>query len=264
MARLFGKIAIVTGASGGIGSAAVRLFVEQGAQVLAVDKHEDAIATALEGLDANAVSYFAADVTKEAEVDAYTQAAITRYGGIDVVLLNAGVLGDLLPLTEYPVEMFDQVTTVNMRGPWLGMRAAFPHLKRRGGGSIVLTSSVQGLSAIQHTSGYTASKHAVVGMMRGAALEGAQFNIRVNTVHPGLTDTRMMGSLHDQLAEGEQAPQDVMDAWATSVPMRRYARPSEIANLMLFLASDESSYCTGSTYVVDGGLLTSWTPTTTE
>ena len=163
MARLFGKIAIVTGASGGIGSAAVRLFVEQGAKVLAVDKHEDAIATALEGLDANAVSYFAADVTKEAEVDAYTQAAITRYGGIDVVLLNAGVLGDLLPLTEYPVEMFDQVTTVNMRGPWLGMRAAFPHLKRRGGGSIVLTSSVQGLSAIQHTSGYTASKHAVAG-----------------------------------------------------------------------------------------------------
>lgn len=263
--QLKDKVAIITGAGGGIGTVAVRLFVEQGAKVLAVDLKEEELASAVQGLNPEDASYFVADVTSEADVDAYTQAAVDRYGGLDIVLQNAGVLGELLPLTEYPVELFDRVTAVNMRGAWLGLRATFPHLKRRGGGSIVMTSLVQGLSAIQFTTAYTASKHAVVGMMRGAALEGAQYNIRVNTVHPGLTDTRMMGGLHGQLGEESgQTSQDIMDDWAKTVPMRRYAAPIEIARLMLFLASDESSYCTGNTYVADGGLLTSWTPTVSE
>lgn len=265
--RLENKVAVITGGSGGIGSAAVRLFVENGANVLAVDRDEDRLQEAIAGLNPEKAAYCCADVSQEADVNAYMRAAVERFGGVDITLLNAGVLGELLPITEYPVEMFDAVTSVNMRGAWLGLRAAFGHMKGRGGGSIVMTSSVQGLSAIQYTTAYTASKHAVVGMMRGAALEGAQFKIRVNTVHPGLTNTQMMGGLHEQLAseaETEQTAQGIMDDWAQTVPMRRYAAPVELARLMLFLASDDASYCTGQTYVADGGLLTSWTPTVTE
>lgn len=262
--RLKNKVAVITGGSGGIGAAAVRLFVENGAKVLSVDRNENALKEAVEGIDPEQAAYFVADVTREADVDAYMQHAVDRFGPVDIVVLNAGVLGELLPITEYPTEMFDHVTAVNMRGAWLGLRTAFSHMKDRGGGSIIMTSSVQGLSAIQYTTAYTASKHAVVGMMRGAALEGAQFNIRVNSVHPGLTDTKMMGGLHKQLAGDQQNAQDVMDMWAETVPMRRYATPDELAHLMLFLASDDSGYCTGQTYVADGGLLTSWTPTVTE
>lgn len=264
MEKLKDKVAIITGAAGGIGSAAIRLFVEQGASVLAVDRDEQALRNIADSFDRTQVSYCSADVTQEADVKRYTQAAIDRYGRLDIALLNAGVLGSLLPITDYPVELFDQVVAVNLRGAWLGLREAFSLLKDSGGGSIVLTSSVQGLSAIQHTTAYTATKHAVVGMMRGAALEGAEFNIRVNTVHPGLTNTQMMGGLHKQLGdEAGIASEAVMSEWASTVPMRRYARPTEIAQLMLFLASDDSSYCTGNTYVADGGLLTSWTPTVT-
>lgn len=262
--RLKNKVAIITGASGGIGSAAVKLFADEGAKVLAVDRNEDLLRATIASFETSQAAYFVADVTQEAEVDAYMVEADTRFGGVDIVVLNAGVLGGLLPITEYPVDMFDHVCAVNMRGAWLGLRAAFAPLKRRGGGSIVMTSSVQGLSAIQYTTAYTASKHAVVGMMRGAALEGAQFNIRVNTVHPGLTDTKMMGGLHEQLSDEGQTSQGVMDEWSQTVPMRRYAAPEELAGLMLYLSSDESSYCTGSTFVADGGLLTSWTPTATE
>lgn len=261
MNRLLDKVVIVTGAAGGIGSAAVKLFVEEGANVLAVDLREDELARAIDGLDTAHVSYYAANVTRDGEVQAYTQAAVDRYGGLDVAVLNAGLFGGLMPITDYPVDLFENICAVNIRGPWLGMRAAFPHMKRRGGGSIVLTSSVQGLSAIPLSSAYTLSKHAVVGMMRGAALEGTQHNIRVNSVHPGLTDTNMMGGIHKELAAGDESPQAVMDAWATTVPMRRYGKPREVAQLMLFLASNESSYCTGSTFVADGGLLTSWTQT---
>ena len=261
MNRLQGKVAIITGAAGGIGSAAVRLFVEEGAKVLAVDQSEAALAEAIAGLDPLSVSPYAADVTREDQVEAYTKAAVDRYGGLDIVLLNAGIFGGLSPITDVSAETFDKITAVNMRGPWLGIRAAFPHMKARGGGSIVLTSSIQGISAIPFSTGYTTTKHAVVGMMRGAALEGSQYNIRVNTVNPGLTDTNMMGGIHDSQAQGNTSSAAVMDAWAATAPMRRYAKPREIAHMMLFLASDDASYCNGSTYVVDGGLTASWVPT---
>jgi NAD(P)-dependent dehydrogenase (short-subunit alcohol dehydrogenase family) len=261
MDRLKNKVAIITGAAGGIGSAAVRLFVEEGAKVLAVDQSEAALAEAITGLDPACVSAYAADVTREDQVEAYTQAAVSRYGGLDIAILNAGVFGGLAPITEFTAEAFDRITAVNMRGPWFGIRAAFPHMKARGGGSIVITSSIQGISAIPFSTGYTTTKHAVVGMMRGAALEGAQHNIRVNTVNPGLTDTSMMGGIHESQAQGNVSAAAVMDAWAATAPMRRYAKPREIAHMMLFLASDDASYCSGSTYVVDGGLTASWVPT---
>ena len=128
-------------------------------------------------------------------------------------------------------------------------------MRRRGGGSIVITSSIQGLSALPYTSAYTTSKHAVIGMMKGAALELAKDKIRVNCIVPGMTDTPMMDRIH----QASGAPLEMPAAVRATIPMRRYAQAEEIARLMLFLASDESSYCTGSTYAADGGILASWT-----
>jgi len=138
---------------------------------------------------------------------------------------------------------------------WLGLRAAIQPLRLRGGGSVVITSSIQGSSALPYTSAYTTSKHAVIGMMKGAALELAKDNIRVNCIVPGMTDTPMMDRIH----ESSGAPAQMAATVRATIPMRRYARPEEIARLMLFLASQESSYCTGSTYAADGGILASWT-----
>lgn len=258
MSRLKDKVAIVTGGAGGIGAASAQRFVEEGARVLMVDRDEAALARAAAQIGA-AASSFVADVSDERQVDAYTQAAVERYGGLDVVLLNAGTFGVLSSIEDYSVQAWDRVVAVNLRGAWLGLRAAIPHLRKRGGGSIIVTSSIQGFSAFPNSSPYTCTKHAVVGMMRNAALELARDNIRVNTVHPGLTDTDMMGYLHRTAAPG--APQAAMDAFAKTAPMRRYAQPREIANMMLFLASDEASYCSGACYVVDGALTASWAPT---
>jgi NAD(P)-dependent dehydrogenase (short-subunit alcohol dehydrogenase family) len=132
-------------------------------------------------------------------------------------------------------------------------------MKRRGGGSAVITSSIQGLSAIPGTSAYTTTKHAVIGMMKGAALELAAHNIRVNTVNPGYGDTPMMQRIH--AAASPDDPGAVETALSAEVPMRRYAKAEEVAQLMLFLASDAASYCTGAAYPVDGGVLASWAPT---
>jgi NAD(P)-dependent dehydrogenase (short-subunit alcohol dehydrogenase family) len=140
---------------------------------------------------------------------------------------------------------------------WLGLRAAIEPMRRRGGGSVVITSSIQGASALPGTSAYTTSKHAVIGMMKGAALELAKDRIRVNCVIPGMTDTPMMDRIH----ESSGAPEQMAAVVRATIPMRRYARAEEIAGLMLFLASDESSYCTGSTYAADGGILASWQST---
>ena len=256
MDRLKGKVAVITGGAGGIGRAAGVLFMSEGASVLLVDRPGSGVETAAREIG-GAVAAFATDVTDPSQVDAYTREAQDRFGGLDIALLNAGIVGAHTPLEEYPPETFAQVMAVNVSAVWLGLRAAIGPLRRRGGGSVIITSSIQGLSAIPYTSAYTTSKHAVVGMMKGAALELTKDKIRVNCIVPGMTDTRMMDGIH----EASGAPLEMAAAVRATIPMRRYARPEEIARLMLFLASEESSYCTGSTYVADGGILASWTST---
>jgi len=256
MSRLKGKVAIITGGAGGIGRAAGALFVREGATVLLIDKPGSDVEPAAEELGSSAAA-FAADVSVAAQVDAYYREAERRFGGFDIVLLNAGITGAHLPLEDYPVATFDEVMAVNVRAVWLGLRAAIRPLRARGGGSIIITSSIQGLSALPQTSAYTTSKHAVIGMMKGAALELAQQNIRINCVLPGMTDTPMMDRIHS--ASGAAA--QMAAAIRSTIPMRRYARAEEIARAMLFLASDESSYSTGATYVIDGGILASWAST---
>jgi len=256
MSRLKGKVAVITGGAGGIGRAAGALFMREGALVLLVDRPGSGVERAAREIG-GAVEAFAADVSDPSQVDAYVREAQDRFGGLDIALLNAGIVGAHTPLEEYPAETFAQVMAVNVGAVWLGLRAAIGPLRRRGGGSVIITSSIQGLSAIPYTSAYTTSKHAVVGMMKGAALELAKDKIRVNCIVPGMTDTKMMDRIH----EASGAPLEMAAAVRATIPMRRYARPEEIARLMLFLASEESSYCTGSTYVADGGILASWTST---
>lgn len=247
------KVSIVTGAAGGIGTATAQALAEAGSAVLMVDFDEEALAAARDKVTGDKVGVFTADVTDREQVEAYTRYAVDTWGGLDAVILNAGTFGSSYSLMDYPEELFDRVIAINMKGVWYGLRAAVPHLRERGGGSVVITSSTQGLSGYYGSTPYTASKHAVVGIMRNAAVELATEGIRVNTVHPGLTDTTMMGGLHTDA--NPEDPQAVMDAFAQAPPMARYAQPREIAELMLFLASPASSYCTGGTFVADGGLL---------
>ncbi len=252
MGKLDGKVAIITGGSGGIGRAAGKLFAEEGAKVMLVDLKAEALAEAQAAIGGDNVATCAADVTDPAGNDAFVKATLDRFGGVDVCLLNAGIEGDVTPLVDYPDEMFDKVIAVNVKGVWLGLKRVMSLMEKRGGGSIVVTSSTAGIRAVGGLSAYVTSKHAVVGMMRSAAMEGAASNIRVNTVNPSPIDTPMITALETKLGIPVGEPSNRPLASAT--PLRRYGEPEEVGRLMLFLASDDSSFCTGGVYMVDGGV----------
>lgn len=248
--KLANKVVLITGAAGGIGLAAAQRFVSEGAAVVLVDLDEGALRRAQAELGP-AASWVVADAGSPQAMENAVQVACERHGGIDVLLANAGIEGAVAPLTEYPLEAFDRVLNVNVRGVFLSLKYVIPAMRERGGGSIVITSSAAGVSGIPKLSAYVASKHAVIGLMRSAALECARYNIRVNTVNPGPVETRMMRSIEDGNAPG--AGDVVKQKMLAAVPLRRYAQAQEIANMMVFLASDDSSYCTGGVYMVDGG-----------
>ena len=250
--RLKNKVAIITGGAGGIGLETAKLFLNEGAKgVLLVDLDEEMLKDAAKGLDSDNVAFFSADVSKSDEVKAYTEKAIEEFGQIDVLFLNAGIEGVVKPLTEYPEEMFDKVLDVNVKGVWLGMKHAFPHMKDTGG-SVIITSSVAGLQGTPNVMAYVTSKHATIGAMKVGALEGAEHNIRVNSIHPSPVDNRMMRSLEEGFAPG--GAEEAKKGFEQMIPLGRYGKNKEIANLALFLASDESEFITGSTYAIDGGL----------
>ncbi len=251
MGRLKGKVAIITGGAGGIGRAAGSLFAAEGANVLLVDLTEQALKEAVGGIGSDAVSYCVGDVTRPEDNDRFVEVARARYGGVDAFLANAGTEGIVKPITDYDIEVFDKVLAVNVRGVWLGLKSNIPALKERGGGSIIITSSTAGVTGAPGVSAYIASKHAVIGMMRSAALECAAFNIRVNTVNPSPVETRMMRSLEEGMAPG--GAELAKEMIRSQIPLQRYGTPDEIARLMLFLASDESAFLTGSVYMADGG-----------
>ena len=251
MGRLDGKVAIITGGSGGIGRAAGRMFVSEGADVLLVDLNEDALKEACAEIGSNRVDYCVADVTSNADNERMVAKATEKFGGVDVFLANAGIEGDVLPIEAYDEARFEQVMAVNVKGVFLGLKHTMPAMRARGGGSVVITSSVAGVGGTPGLSAYVTSKHAVIGLMRTAAKEGAPDNIRVNTVNPSPVETRMMRSL-----EAGMSPDDVDAAKASisaNIPMQRYGEPDEIAKVMLFLASDDSSWVTGSVQMADGG-----------
>ena len=249
MDRLKGKIAIITGAAGGIGSVAAHRFVEEGAKVLLVDRDEAALTKLMEALPSRSSEIATADVTDEAETKAFVDLALSRFGRVDIALLNAGIEGNLGSIDEMPVSMFDHVMAVNVRSVWLGLAAIMPAMRAADGGSIVITSSVAGIRGSAKLPAYSASKHAVLGLMKSAAIDGAADHIRVNAIAPAQTRTRMMASIDAQL----DAAGRIGDPTARH-PLKRYADPSEIVSMMIFLSSDESSYCTGACYAVDGAM----------
>ena len=252
MKRLNGKVAVITGGAGAIGRAAAKMFLKEGAKVLLVDLQEDLLKSQLESIGSNSLAYAVADVSQPEQVEHYVKKAVGLFGGIDIFLNNAGIEGQVSSITDYPIEDFDRVMAVNVRGVWLGIKYVMPEIIKRDGGSIVITCSDKGVAGYAGISAYVASKHAVIGIMRVAALEGAPFNIRVNTVNPGPVEGRMMQSIEDSFAPIIDEP--VKELILRNIPLGRYAKAKEVASMMLFLASDESRFCTGGVFTVDGGI----------
>lgn len=247
------KRIVISGGSGAIGKALAKELLNKGATVLITDLKEEDLHQVEYELASDQLFTFKADVTKENEVSNYVQYAVEKMGGIDVFYNNAGIEGKVAPLDEYPLEVFDQLINVNIKGVYYGLRYVFPVMKKnKDGGSIIITSSVAGLMGTPNVLPYVTSKHAVIGMMKSAALEGAPHKIRVNTVNPSPVDNRMMRSLEEGFAPGAGA--EAKKGFEQSIPLKRYATNEDVAKLMLFLGSDESSFITGTVNPVDGGM----------
>lgn len=253
MQRLKNKVAIITGGAGGIGLATSRLFLDEGAKVMLVGRTESTLRKAVAYLNTDNAHYSVADVSKSADTIHYVQKTMDHFGNIDILFANAGIEGPFRPIADYPEDMFDSVIAINLKGVWLGCKYAIPRMNE--GGSVIITSSVAGLKGFSGLGAFTTSKHGVIGIMRVAALESAVRNIRVNTIHPGPVNTRMMRSIEKDISPDNA--QKAKKGFEAGVPFGRYAEVEEIADLVLFLASDESKFITGSTYVIDGGMVAS-------
>ena len=254
--RLDGSVAVVTGAAGVIGTAAIRLLAERGAKIVAVDRRPQDLQAAIRDLPASAQPLaVTADVTREEEVAGYVRAAVDRFGTIDVFYNNAGVEGDIAPITRYSLEAFRKVIDVNVIGVFLGLKHVLPVMLKQNRGSIINTASIAGLIGSPDLAAYSASKHAVIGLTKSAALECTTTGVRVNCVCPGLIDSRMLSAIIERRNPGHApvANEKVVDR----IPARRLGQASEVASIVAFLASDEASYVSGSAYTVDGGRVAS-------
>lgn len=249
MKRLVGKVAIITGGAGSIGKTTAKQFLNEGAKVFLVDMSKEALQKVADELGEN-VAYTVADVTNAADVERYAKEAVARFGKIDIFFNNAGIEGVVKPITEYPEEIFDKVMAVNVKGMWLGCKFVLPQMND--GGSLIITSSVAGIAGTPGVSAYVTSKHAVIGLMKTVALEAAPRKIRVNTINPSPVDNRMMRSLEDGFAPGHGA--EAKKGMESGIPLGRYAQPEEIADLVVFLSSNESKFITGTVQVIAGGM----------
>ena len=250
--RLDGKVAVVTGAAGVIGSATIQLLAERGARIVAVDRRQEDLKTAIKDLPASAQALAVeADVTREDEVAEYVRAAVDRFGTIDVFYNNAGIEGDIKPITEYSLESFRRVLDVNVVGVFLGMKHVLPVMLKANKGSIINTASIAGLLGSPQIAVYSASKHAVIGLTKTASWECTGTGVRVNCVCPGLIDSRMLSTIIQGRSPGNAPPPE--DKLVERIPARRLGQASEVASIVAFLASDEASYVSGSHYTVDGG-----------
>jgi NAD(P)-dependent dehydrogenase (short-subunit alcohol dehydrogenase family) len=251
--RFEGKVVLITGAAGGIGRAAAVRFAAEGARLGLVDLSRDGLRETMAAVEkaGGAGHAVEADVTRSADVAGYAAAVAERWGGVDCFFNNAGILGDVRALVDYPEETFDRVLAVNVKGVWLGIKTVAPLLRARGGGAIVNTASIAGLRGSRNLVAYTASKHAVVGLTRTAALELAPAGVRVNAVCPSPIDTAMVQALEQGASPAN--PAAFHERMAGTIPLRRYGQPEEVAALVAFLCSADAAYITGGIYTVDGG-----------
>ena len=236
--RLAGKVAFVSGAARGMGASHAREMVAHGAKVMCgdiLDAEGELVAKEL-GEDAR---YVHLDVTRAEDWDAAVATAVAEFGGVDVLVNNAGIL-NIGTVEDFELSEWHRILDINLTGVFLGIRAVVPAMKKAGHGSIINISSIEGMAGTIASHGYTATKFAVRGLTKSTALELGQFGIRVNSVHPGLVKTPM----------ADWVPEDIFQS-----ALGRIAQPKEISNLVVYLASDESSYSTGSEFVVDGGTL---------
>jgi meso-butanediol dehydrogenase / (S,S)-butanediol dehydrogenase / diacetyl reductase len=248
------KVVIVTGAAGGIGKEVVRKLANANAKVVLVDLNEEAIkAVQTElGLTEDNSLIVKADVSSEESVKNYVDQTVARFGRIDGFVNNAGVEGPAKPIEEITEKEFDFVYGINVKGVLFGLKYVLPIMKAQKSGAIVNTSSVAGLIGSPSMILYNSSKHAVMGINKVAALEAAAFNVRVNTVNPGVINTQMMRNIESKVAPG--AAEAAQAAYNDAVPMKRYGEPQEVANVIAFLLSDEASYVSSSAFTVDGAL----------
>jgi 3-oxoacyl-[acyl-carrier protein] reductase len=244
--RIEGKVALITGAGSGIGRASAERFAAEGARVVVVDlKGAEETAAAIEAAGGEALA-LDTDVGDEEAVAAMAAAALERFGQVDVLMNNAGVLDDYLPAAEMPTEVWDRVMGVNLNAQFFTSRALLPQMVERGDGAIINVASTAGLNGGNGGAAYTTSKHGVIGFTRQLAFDYARKGIRCNVICPGAVETGMTKEI---FASPDAA---VMEA-VESAPIGRWAQPDELANVALFLASDEASFVNGAVYLVDGG-----------
>lgn len=246
--------AIITGGAGGIGAATAAALARRGIAALLVDRDGEAaerVAAELRAAGGEAFAH-AADVTDDAAVRGYVEDARARFATVAGLFANAGIEGAIGPVEEYPPDVFDRVLAVNVRGVFLALRHVVPVMRAQGGGAIVTTASQAGLRGVPGLAGYVASKHAVVGLTRGVALEVAGTGVRVNCLCPGPTDTRMMGAIEETVRAAGGDPSGFVDR----IPVGRYGRPDEIAALVAWLIDEGPEFLTGAELPVDGGMTT--------
>ena len=250
--RLNNKTAIVTGATGGIGAATSKRYLEEGANLVMVGRSEEKLLSLMKSLDnpSNAITCIA-DSKDESAISKCISRTYEQFGSVDIVMANAGTEGIVKPLTDFTIEEFNDVIDTNVIGVWLYMKYAFPIMQKQKSGSFIAVASTAGLVGFNGLCPYIASKHAVCGIVKTACLENGPMNVRVNALAPGPVANRMMDSIGEQLNPDD--PSSVVDIVNGMVATNRYSTNEEIANLALFLGSDESSNCSGSVYVCDGG-----------
>ncbi|MDQ0819618.1 NAD(P)-dependent dehydrogenase (short-subunit alcohol dehydrogenase family) [Arthrobacter sp. V4I6] len=246
--RFDGKVAVVTGAAGGLGKASAWRLAAEGAHVVVVDINASAAAAVAQSLPTRSIAV-AADVAREADVHRYMSKALDAFGRVDLHHLNAGIFGKFAALPDVEVEDFDRVMNVNVRGQFLGMRAAFRQFAAQGtGGNIAITASIASLTGAADLLAYHTSKHAVVGLVHGGSVYGGPLGIRVNAVAPGIVPTELFAA-----AATTSGGKNDMEQRASTTPLRRAGTAEEIAGVVAFLLSDDSAYVTGQVIAADGG-----------
>ncbi len=246
------KVVIISGAANGIGKEAVKGFANQGAKVALVDLNMAALEKVAQEFNLRKGSYLLlpADVSKEEQVQQYVQKTKDTFGKIDVFFNNAGVEGAINLITDYPAEALEAVVNVNIKGVFYGLKYVLRVMAEQKSGSIINTSSIGGLKGMPTTSAYVASKHAIIGLAKSAALEFAGSGVRVNAICPAMTNTRMMRSIESGTSDD---PNAVKDQFIGMIPLGRYGEPNDIVQAALFLASENASFITGAVLAVDGG-----------